>query len=54
MPDVQDELKESSNGRKLRRCQKCEPGEDGDVIAVKDLVKRYYEEYMNPKPSKTF
>jgi len=47
------ELEESSNGRRLRKCQRCGLEEDRDVIAVKNLVKRYYEEYMNAKLPKT-
>ncbi len=47
------ELEESSNGRRLRRCQRCGLEEDRDVIAVKNLVKRYYEECMNMKNPKT-
>jgi hypothetical protein len=37
------------------RCQRCRLEEDRDVIAVKNLTKRYYEECMNMKaglPSK--
>jgi transposase len=29
------------------KCQRCGLEEDRDVIAVKNLVKRHYEEYMN-------
>jgi transposase len=32
------------------RCRRCGLEEDGDIIAVKNLIKRYYEEYMNAKP----
>jgi putative transposase len=46
------ELDLSSNGRRLRRCQKCGLEEDRDVIAVKNLTKRYYEECMNTKKLK--
>jgi putative transposase len=48
-PICGDELKESSNGRRIRRCQRCGLEEDRDVIAVKNLVKRYYEECMDTK-----
>jgi putative transposase len=48
------ELEESSNGRRLRKCQRCSLEEDRDVIAVKNLVKRYYEECMNTKTLKPF
>jgi putative transposase len=41
------ELDLSSNGRRLMKCQRCGLEEDRDVIAVKNLTKRYYEEYMN-------
>jgi putative transposase len=50
-PICGDELEESSNGRRLRKCKRCGLEEDRDVIAVKNLVKRYYEEYMNMKKS---
>lgn len=43
------ELKESSNGRRLRKCQRCGLEEDRDVIAVKNLTKRYYKKCMNTK-----
>jgi len=52
-PICGDELEESSNGRRLRKCKRCGLEEDRDVIAVKNLVKRYYEEYMNMKNPKT-
>ena len=48
-PICGDELEESSNGRRLRKCQRCGLEEDKDVIAVKNLVKRYYEECMDAK-----
>jgi len=41
------ELDLSSNGHRLMKCQRCGLEEDRDVIAVKNLVKRHYEEYMN-------
>jgi putative transposase len=47
------ELKESSNGRRLKKCQRCGLEEDRDAIAVKNLTKRYYEECMNMKNPKT-
>jgi putative transposase len=43
------ELDLSPNGHRLRRCGLKE---DRDVIAVKNLTKRYYEEYMNMKNTK--
>jgi len=48
-PICGDELEESSNGRRLMKCRRCGLEEDRDVIAVKNLVKRYYEEYMDAK-----
>jgi len=47
------ELTQSQNGRRLMRCRRCGLEEDRDVIAVKNLTKRYYEKYMNTKTSKT-
>jgi len=52
-PVCGDELEESSNGRRLRKCQRCGLEEDRDAIAVKNLTKRYYEECMNMKNPKT-
>ncbi|MCL7394308.1 MAG: RNA-guided endonuclease TnpB family protein [Thaumarchaeota archaeon] len=52
-PICGDELEESSNGRRLMKCWKCGLEEDKDVIAVKNLVKRYYEECMDAKLPKT-
>jgi putative transposase len=46
-PVCGDELDLSSNGHRLMKCQRCGLEEDRDVIAVKNLVKRHYEEYMN-------
>jgi len=47
-------LNPSPNGRRLRRCRRCGLEEDRDVIAVKNLIRRYYEEHMDnknlPKP----
>jgi putative transposase len=48
-PICGDELEEGSNGRRLMKCWKCGLEEDKDVIAVKNLVKRYYEECMDAK-----
>jgi putative transposase len=48
-PVCGSELKEGSNGRRLMRCQKCGLEEDRDVVAVRNLTRRYYEEYMNAK-----
>ena len=50
-PVCGSELEESSNGRRLMRCQKCGLEEDRDVVAVRNLTRRYYEEYMNAKNS---
>jgi putative transposase len=52
-PICGDELEESSNGRRLRKCQRCGLEEDRDAIAVKNLTKRYYEECMDAKLPKT-
>jgi len=52
-PVCGNELEESSNGRRLKKCQRCGLEEDRDVIAVKNLVKRYYEEWIMPKFPKT-
>lgn len=52
-PMCEGELDLSSNGCRLRRCQRCGLEKDRDVIAVKNLAKRYYEECANartPKP----
>jgi transposase len=35
------------------KCCKCGLEEDRDMIAVKNLTKRYYEEYTNRKTTKT-
>jgi putative transposase len=43
------ELTPSLNECRLMRCRECVLEEDGDVIAVKNLTKRYYEECMNTK-----
>ena len=48
-PICGDELEESSNGRRLRKCQRCGLEEDRDVIAVRNLTRRYYEECMDAK-----
>jgi len=48
-PICGDELEESSNGRRLRKCRRCGLEEDRDAIAVKNLTKRYYEECMDAK-----
>jgi putative transposase len=45
-------LDPSPNKRRLMRCRRCGLEGDRDVIAVKNLTKRYYEEYMNTKTSK--
>jgi putative transposase len=48
-PICGDELEESSNGRRLRKCQRCGLEEDRDIIAVRNLTRRYYEECMDAK-----
>jgi putative transposase len=48
-PICRDELEESSNGRRLRKCQRCGLEEDRDAIAVRNLTRRYYEECMDAK-----
>jgi putative transposase len=48
-PICRGELEESSNGRRLRKCQRCGLEEDRDIIAVRNLTRRYYEECMNKK-----
>ena len=48
-PICGDELKESSNGRRIRRCRRCGLEEDRDAIAVRNLTRRYYEECMDAK-----
>jgi len=45
------ELNPSPNGRRLRICRKCGLEEGRDVIAVKNLTKRYYEECASAKTS---
>jgi putative transposase len=52
-PVCGDELKESSNGRRLMKCQRCGLEEDRDMIAMKNLTKRYYEEHANTENPKT-
>jgi putative transposase len=48
-PACGGELDLSLNGRRLMKCQRCGLEEDRDVIAVRNLTRRYYEEYMNAK-----
>jgi putative transposase len=43
------ELEESSNRRRFMKCQKCGLEEDRDAIAVRNLIRRYYEECMDAK-----
>ena len=50
-PICGDELDSSPNGRRLMKCQKCGLEEDRDTVAVKNLVRRYCEEYMRAKTS---
>ena len=52
-PACGNELDLSPNGRRLRRCRRCGLEEDRDVIAVKNLTRRYYEECANAKTPKT-
>ena len=53
-PACRNEMDLSQNGRRLMRCRRCGLEWDRDVIAVKNLTHRYYEEYMDnknlPKP----
>jgi len=51
-PVCGNELDPSPNKRRLMRCRRCGLEGDRDVIAVKNLPKRYYEECMNTKTSK--
>jgi len=44
-------LDPSPNGRRLMRCRRCGLEEDRDAIAVKNLVRRYYEGCVNVKTS---
>jgi len=37
------ELSQSMNGCRLMRCQKCGLEEDRDIVAVRNLTRRYYE-----------
>jgi len=53
-PICGDELEESSNGRRLRKCRRCGLEEDRDAIAVRNLTRRYYEECMNRKTLRSF
>jgi hypothetical protein len=53
-PVCGSELKENSNGRRLMRCRRCGLEEDRDVVAVRNLTRRYYEEYMNRKTLRSF
>jgi putative transposase len=47
------ELTPSPNRRRLMRCWRCGLEEDRDVIAVRNMMRRYYEECMNAKNPKT-
>jgi putative transposase len=53
-PICGSELEESSNGRRLMKCQRCGLEEDRDAIAVRNLTRRYYEKYMDAKTLKPF
>jgi len=48
-PACGSELSQSWNGRRLMRCGRCGLEEDRDVVAVKNLTRRYYEECMDTK-----
>jgi len=48
-PTCGNRLDLSPNGRRLVRCQRCELEEDRDVVAVKNLTLRYYEEHVSAK-----
>ena len=50
-PVCGSELDPSPNGRRLMRCRRCGLEEGRDVIAVKNLTKRYYEECVNARTS---
>ena len=50
-PACGDEISPSPNGRRLMKCQRCGLEEDRDIIAVKNLTKCYYEEYMSAQKS---
>jgi len=52
-PVCNGEMDPSRNGRRLRRCRRCGLEENRDVIAVKNLAKRYYEECANARTPKT-
>jgi len=52
-PTCGNRLDLSPNGRRLRRCRRCGLEEDRDVIAVKNLTRRYYEKCANAKTPKT-
>jgi len=51
-PVCGNEMDPSRNGRRLMRCRRCGLEEDRDVIAVKNLTRRYYEECMDAKKLK--
>ena len=52
-PVCNGELSQSRNGRRLMRCRRCGLEEDRDVVAVKNLTRRYYEKCANAKTPKT-
>ena len=52
-PVCDGELDPSLNERRLMICRRCGLKEDRDVIAVKNLTKRYYEECASAKKPKT-
>ena len=52
-PSCGNELSQSPNGRRLMRCRRCGLEEDRDVVAVKNLTRRYYEECANARTPKT-
>jgi len=47
------EMDPSRNGRRLMRCRRCGLEEDRDVVAVKNLTRRYYEKCANARTPKT-
>gem|GEM_PF-3259044 len=42
-------MNSSQNECRLMRCRRCGLEEDRDVIAVKNLTRRYYEERIDTK-----
>ena len=52
-PTCGNEMDPSRNGRRLMRCRRCGLEGDRDVVAVKNLTRRYYEKCANAKTPKT-